>query len=232
MPRGRGARRAAARRRARSASSVSSSASDSQRRDRVDAARREEDELRAVAPRQLEAVVGADEVRSARRSRGRRRARPAPRARPSTRRSRRTAPTASEVGELPHVAVDELDARPPAAAARFSSEPRRRRLSRATSSQSGCRSARRIPTLAPTNPAPPVTSTLIVADQGARATELRAALPQVARALVASWQAYAASVPPTHRHRLSAGIVFRISALIASELPTGNPMTTPLLSFR
>src|SRR5581483_926312 len=46
--------------------------------------------------------------------------------------------------------------------ARFSSAPRRRRLSRATSRQSGCRSASVTATLAPTNPAPPVTSTRTV----------------------------------------------------------------------
>ncbi len=44
--------------------SVSPSTSDSRGGDRIDAARREEDDVRAAAPGELEAVVGADQVRT------------------------------------------------------------------------------------------------------------------------------------------------------------------------
>ena len=130
-----------------------------ERGDRIDAAGREEDHLRAVAARELEAVVGADQVGCDDVVRRAVDAGHAPTARPSTRRSRRPgrAPRRSSGARARRRGRTR---RPPARRrGRLSSEPRRLRLSSATSSQSGWRSASPTQRFAPTKPAPPVMRT-------------------------------------------------------------------------
>ena len=129
-------------------------------RHRIDPARRQEHEIGAVAAGELEAVVGAQRGSIARRNRGCRRTRRARMARPSTR-QRVGVAGAQQVVEARGCPRARTPPRRRAAAEGSARRPGGGGCRARRCSQSGWRSASPIATLAPMNPAPPVTSTRI-----------------------------------------------------------------------
>ena len=128
-------------------------------RHRVDPARRQEHQLGAVAAGELETVVGAEQVRS----HDVVGAAVEPGERGWLGRALHSASTDPALSRSSSTRTSPCSNATPASRSRgrFSSAPRRWRLSSAAMSQSGWRSASPIATLAPMNPAPPVTSTRI-----------------------------------------------------------------------